>query len=146
MSHSAGKELNCIDPALPVVIQMVLYRGEGVGGRGTSGDLVVSVTIDSDPDRLIGIDKGGEGAGGILVAKPSGLPFPKHHITSPWDERVYLQLCKVADTPFNIQGHYLPCYFRMTIINTYSARIDFSRQNLTSVDVRFRRLKSIPAL
>ena len=28
----------------------------------------------------------------------------------------------------------------------YSAGIDFSRQNLTSVDVRFWRLKSIPAL
>ena len=31
-------------------------------------------------------------------------------------------------------------------INPYSAGIDFSRQNLTSVDVRFWRLKSIPAL
>ena len=30
--------------------------------------------------------------------------------------------------------------------NPYSAGIDFSRQNLTSVDVRFWRLKSIPAL
>ena len=28
----------------------------------------------------------------------------------------------------------------------YSAGIDFSRQNLTSTDVRFCRLKSIPAL
>ena len=28
----------------------------------------------------------------------------------------------------------------------YSAGIDFSRQNLTSADVRFLRLKSIPAL
>ena len=32
------------------------------------------------------------------------------------------------------------------ILNPYSAGIDFSRQNLTSVDVRFWRLKSIPAL
>ena len=30
--------------------------------------------------------------------------------------------------------------------NPYSAGIDFSRQNVTSVDVRFWRLKSIPAL
>ena len=30
--------------------------------------------------------------------------------------------------------------------NPYSAGIDFSRQNLTSVDVRFWRLKSTPAL
>ena len=33
-----------------------------------------------------------------------------------------------------------------TDISPYSAGIDFSRQNLTSVDVRFWRLKSIPAL
>ena len=32
------------------------------------------------------------------------------------------------------------------LINLYSAVIDFSRQNLTSVDVRVWRLKSIPAL
>ena len=31
-------------------------------------------------------------------------------------------------------------------INPYRAGIDFSRQNLKSVDVRFWRLKSIPAL
>ena len=31
-------------------------------------------------------------------------------------------------------------------LNPYSAGIDFSRQNLTSVDDRFWRLKSIPAL
>ena len=30
--------------------------------------------------------------------------------------------------------------------NPYSAGIDFRRQNLTFVDVRFWRLKSIPAL
>ena len=30
-------------------------------------------------------------------------------------------------------------------INSYSAEIDFERQNLMSVDVRFRRLKSLPA-
>ena len=34
----------------------------------------------------------------------------------------------------------------MLSIYSYSAGIDFSRQNLTSVDVRFCRLKSIPAL
>ena len=31
-------------------------------------------------------------------------------------------------------------------LNPYSAVIDFSRQNLTSVDAKFWRLKSIPAL
>ena len=31
-------------------------------------------------------------------------------------------------------------------LNPYSAGIDVSRQNLTSVDVRFWRLMSIPAL
>ena len=31
-------------------------------------------------------------------------------------------------------------------LNPYSTGIDFSRQNLTSVDVRFWRLKSLPAL
>ena len=36
--------------------------------------------------------------------------------------------------------------FQILLINSYSAGIDFSRQNLTSVDVRFWRLKSIPAL
>ena len=30
--------------------------------------------------------------------------------------------------------------------NPYSAGIDFSRQNLTSVDVRFSRIKTVPAL
>ena len=32
-----------------------------------------------------------------------------------------------------------------SIINPFSAGINFRRQNLTSVDVRFWRLKSIPA-
>ena len=31
-------------------------------------------------------------------------------------------------------------------INPYGVEIDFKRQNLTSVDVNFWRLKSIPAL
>ena len=34
----------------------------------------------------------------------------------------------------------------INIFFSYSAGIDFRRQNLTSTDVRFRRLKSIPAL
>ena len=38
-----------------------------------------------------------------------------------------------------INDHYKFVYF-------YSAGVDFSRQNLTSTDVRFWRLKSIPAL
>ena len=42
------------------------------------------------------------------------------------------------------------CDGSTTIINiyvySYSAGIDFSRQNLTSTDVRFWRLMSIPAL
>ena len=32
------------------------------------------------------------------------------------------------------------------VFNSYSAGIDVSRQKLTSVDVRFWRLKSIPTL
>ena len=35
---------------------------------------------------------------------------------------------------------------RVGVFRAYNAGIDFSRQNLTSVDVRFWRLKSIPAL
>ena len=40
------------------------------------------------------------------------------------------------------------CYGSTAIRNmfTLTARMDFSRQNLTSTDVRFWRLKSIPAL
>ena len=34
----------------------------------------------------------------------------------------------------------------LVVSNPFSAGIDFRRQNLTSVDVRFWRLKSIPAL
>ena len=36
--------------------------------------------------------------------------------------------------------------YERVFINPCSAETDFSRQNLTSVDVRFWRLKSIPAL
>ena len=35
-------------------------------------------------------------------------------------------------------------YDHQKYLYSYSAGIDFSRQNLTSVDVRFWRLKSIP--
>ena len=35
---------------------------------------------------------------------------------------------------------------RQGVINHSSAGTDFSRQNLTSLDVRFWRLKSVPAL
>ena len=38
-----------------------------------------------------------------------------------------------------VYGHYKYFY-------VYSAEIDFSRQNVTSTDVTFWRLKSIPAL
>ena len=41
------------------------------------------------------------------------------------------------------------CYVtnkRAVVVNPYSAGIDFTRPNLTSVDVRFWRLKSIPVL
>ena len=38
-----------------------------------------------------------------------------------------------------VYDHYYYFYF-------YSVGIDFSRQNMTSVDVRFWRLKSIPTL
>ena len=37
-------------------------------------------------------------------------------------------------------------YDHYKYFNSYSAGIDFSRQNLTSTDLRFWRLKSIPAL
>ena len=37
-------------------------------------------------------------------------------------------------------------YIMVCTINPYSTGIDFSRQNLTSVEVKFWRLKSIPAL
>ena len=37
-------------------------------------------------------------------------------------------------------------YYITRSINPYSAGIDLSRQNLTSVDLRLWRLKSIPAL
>ena len=36
--------------------------------------------------------------------------------------------------------------YSVRILNPYSAGIDFTRQNLTSTDVRFERLNSIPAL
>ena len=39
-----------------------------------------------------------------------------------------------------------PLQHWIIIYNPYSAGIDFSRQNLTSVDVRFWQLKSITAL
>ena len=37
-------------------------------------------------------------------------------------------------------------YHAAMVLNPYSSGIDFSRQNMTYVDVRFWRLKSIPAL
>ena len=45
-----------------------------------------------------------------------------------------------------IAAMYISVWIEMCLFNPYSAGIDFSRQNLTSVDVRFWRLKSIPAL
>ena len=36
--------------------------------------------------------------------------------------------------------------YMKVLVNPHSARTDFRRQNLTSIDVRFWRLKSIPAL
>ena len=44
----------------------------------------------------------------------------------------------------NLKSH-LPRY-QDYILYSYCAGVDFSRQNRTSVDVRFWRLKSIPAL
>ena len=46
---------------------------------------------------------------------------------------------------FGLHGLYKK-YFSVVRVNPYSAGIDFSRQNLASVDVRLWRLKSIPAL
>ena len=59
---------------------------------------------------------------------------------------------------FNIEDGGQACVWVMTIflsstvyghykyVYSYSAGLDFTRQNLTSEDVRFWRLKSIPAL
>ena len=41
---------------------------------------------------------------------------------------------------------YITMFTNIPNLNPYSAGVDFSRQNLTSADVRFWRLKSIPAL
>ena len=52
------------------------------------------------------------------------------------------EVAKIDD--FKLKG--FRKYFSVVRVNPYSAGIDFRRQNLTSVDVRFWRLKSIPAL
>ena len=49
-------------------------------------------------------------------------------------------------TTGNLSSAYAAHPTKRPKINPYSAGIDFGRQNLTSVDVRFWRLKSIPAL
>ena len=45
---------------------------------------------------------------------------------------------------YNLDVDYKPV--ESTLITPYSAGVDFSRHNLTSVDVRFSRLKSFPVL
>ena len=45
-----------------------------------------------------------------------------------------------------IYGYVLTSINALIKLNPYSAGINFSRQNLTSVDGRFWRLKSIPTL
>ena len=59
--------------------------------------------------------------------------------------RVYVIYRLYADI-FNTKTNKMHTVLFIENINPYSAGIDFSRQNLTSVDVRFWRLKSTPAL
>ena len=49
----------------------------------------------------------------------------------------------IVDVDIDEAASEFPCW---ECPNPYSAGIDFSRQSLTSVDVKFWRLKSIPAL
>ena len=46
----------------------------------------------------------------------------------------------------NVTACWLNVMPGLSHINPFSAGIDFRRQNLTSIEVRFWRLKSIPAL
>ena len=41
--------------------------------------------------------------------------------------------------------NHVKIHIELCLFNSYSAGIDFRRQNVTSVDVRFWRLKTIPA-
>ena len=59
--------------------------------------------------------------------------------------------CASMDESFpvaDIEGvrGFISVFSENKFFNSYSAGIDFSRQNQTSVDVRFWRLKSVPAL
>ena len=61
------------------------------------------------------------------------------------------EIVRMTRRPFNplevvCRGSETQLQVGVYLINPYSASIDFSRQNVTSVDVRFWRLKSIPAL
>ena len=76
-------------------------------------------------------------------------------VIDPWSDEL---ICKKTSQPNEIIINVLVSSFRFIWIPmlwvygnykyfySYSAGIDFSRQNLTSTDVRFWRLKSFPAL
>ena len=68
-----------------------------------------------------------DGSGEISLTELVG-GFEKH---MGWDHQKAIDVADVSN---------------ISLINPYSAGTDFSRQNLTSVDVRFCRLKSIPKL
>ena len=57
----------------------------------------------------------------------------KKHSTTDTTDQEYENVTAAAD-------------LQVSIFKPYSAGTDFRRQNLTSVDVRFWRLKSIPVL
>ena len=54
-------------------------------------------------------------------------------------------ICRIVGlVMYNLEVDYK--HVESTLITPYSAGMDFSRHNLTSVDVRFSRLKSFPVL
>ena len=69
-------------------------------------------------------------------------------------KRVSIKRCRVnqlwVNKPFSYESWCASFInFLLTVanmVNSFSVGTDFRRQNLTSIDVRFRRLKSIPAL
>ena len=67
----------------------------------------------------------------------------------PWRPKGYFQFeinINVLVTSLRFIWYYVMGLRPVEIFNSYSAVIDFSRQNLTFTDVRFWRLKTIPAL
>ena len=86
----------------------------------------------------------------LISHSPLTLTTLKIFLYKPWRPKGFFQfeiIINVSVSSFRfiwipmlwVYGHYK--YF-----NSYTAWIDFGRQNLTSTDVRFWRIKSIPAL